>query len=614
MHAVRETIESIVIAFVLAFLFRTFEAEAFVIPTGSMSPSLQGQHKDVDCSECGYRFRASASSEGKEAHTRMMSRLQQSGIRGQLPNDISGQEVVAGMCPMCRQTMAFRPDLPLGVPSFVDQENIDSHTSYPGDRILVNKYSYLFNDPQRWDVVVFKYPGNGEDNYIKRLVGLPGETVQIYQGDIFTRPQGDNGPFNIERKPADKVQVMLQPVHDTDYDSAKLYQAGWPLRWNSTQGWEVETEIGEHTVAQKYKIDAQENADATAWLRYRHTLPEERDWAVVRKLASQGNEQTIESTTQWPSGVRPQLIRDFNPYNAMRKRNEIHHLGWDMLPHNLGMHWVSDLAVECLVEVETATGELILDLVKAGKHFRCTIDIKTGEASLDIDGLEDFRPTASTPVKATGSYEIKFANVDDQLLLWVDGALIEFEDSTYEVEKLFASREEMIPHTSSDDEGDLAPAGIGARGAKLSLERLRIWRDIYYIAVDWRDPRLSPDYDARRHAKQLPDGTPVPALESARQLFVDPASWTRFKTRQKREFVVDHGQLFVMGDNSPASSDCRLWAAGDGTNSRPGGPYLDKRLLIGKAVFVFWPHSWGSILGLPVLPGFPGFSDMRIVR
>jgi len=47
-HAWRETIESIVIAFVLAFLFRTFEAEAFVIPTGSMAPTLMGRHKDVD--------------------------------------------------------------------------------------------------------------------------------------------------------------------------------------------------------------------------------------------------------------------------------------------------------------------------------------------------------------------------------------------------------------------------------------------------------------------------------------------------------------------------------------------------------------------------------------
>src|SRR5688572_24459323 len=61
----RETVESIVVAFVLAFLFRTFEAEAFVIPTGSMSPSLQGQHKDVECAHCGYSFRTTASSEGE---------------------------------------------------------------------------------------------------------------------------------------------------------------------------------------------------------------------------------------------------------------------------------------------------------------------------------------------------------------------------------------------------------------------------------------------------------------------------------------------------------------------------------------------------------------------
>src|SRR5439155_1572925 len=48
----RETIESIVVAFVLAFLFRTFEAEAFVIPTGSMAPTLYGQHRDITCEKC----------------------------------------------------------------------------------------------------------------------------------------------------------------------------------------------------------------------------------------------------------------------------------------------------------------------------------------------------------------------------------------------------------------------------------------------------------------------------------------------------------------------------------------------------------------------------------
>src|SRR5262249_3255055 len=57
----RETIESIVVAFVLAFLFRTFEAEAFVIPTGSMAPTLYGQQRDVVCTKCGTRFAVGAS-------------------------------------------------------------------------------------------------------------------------------------------------------------------------------------------------------------------------------------------------------------------------------------------------------------------------------------------------------------------------------------------------------------------------------------------------------------------------------------------------------------------------------------------------------------------------
>src|SRR6187402_3001237 len=69
----RETIESIVVAFVLAFLFRTFEAEAFVIPTGSMSPSLMGRHKDVDCPKCGYRYQVSASEEESEDPRRQTS-------------------------------------------------------------------------------------------------------------------------------------------------------------------------------------------------------------------------------------------------------------------------------------------------------------------------------------------------------------------------------------------------------------------------------------------------------------------------------------------------------------------------------------------------------------
>ena len=66
----RETVESLVIAFTLALLFRAFEAEAFVIPTGSMAPTLMGRHKDLDCSECEFNFQAGASrEEDDQSHT-----------------------------------------------------------------------------------------------------------------------------------------------------------------------------------------------------------------------------------------------------------------------------------------------------------------------------------------------------------------------------------------------------------------------------------------------------------------------------------------------------------------------------------------------------------------
>src|SRR5271156_4859706 len=53
---VKETIESIVVAFILAFIFRAFVVEAFVIPTGSMAPTLDGAHMRYRCPDCGYVF------------------------------------------------------------------------------------------------------------------------------------------------------------------------------------------------------------------------------------------------------------------------------------------------------------------------------------------------------------------------------------------------------------------------------------------------------------------------------------------------------------------------------------------------------------------------------
>lgn len=55
----------------------------------------------------------------------------------------------------------------------------------PGDRLFGNRLAYKFKDPERFDVVIFKYPVDEEENYIKRIIGLPGETVTIEDAKIY---------------------------------------------------------------------------------------------------------------------------------------------------------------------------------------------------------------------------------------------------------------------------------------------------------------------------------------------------------------------------------------------------------------------------------------------
>jgi Signal peptidase, peptidase S26 len=184
--------------------------------------------------------------------------------------------------------------------------------------------------------------------------------------------------------------------------------------------------------------------------------------------------------------------------------------------------------------------------------------------------------------------------------------LMQFDGSTqYDAAKLFGSREDIIPHTSDADPGDLAPAGVGARGAKLTVTRLVLWRDIYYIADSWkRQARdiVVTDFDH-------------PFDQQLLRLPLDPALWNRFRERNHVEFPLEKDQFFVMGDNSPESSDARLWCGGPQSRGRPGGAYLERRLLIGKALCVYWPHSWNRIPGTPIpFPLFPNFADMRLVR
>src|SRR3954470_3270326 len=93
----RETVEALVVAFILALLVRGFAAEAFVIPTGSMAPTLMGRHKEVVCPQCHYVYTVNASTEEAGGGALGIGRLR-------FPANPAGPAsmVVAGTCVNCR--------------------------------------------------------------------------------------------------------------------------------------------------------------------------------------------------------------------------------------------------------------------------------------------------------------------------------------------------------------------------------------------------------------------------------------------------------------------------------------------------------------------------------
>jgi signal peptidase I len=689
-RTLRETAESIVIALILAFLFRAFEAEAFVIPTGSMAPTLMGRHKDLDCPISGVDYRTGASVENED-------------------NGAARKLVLATHDPYYRYQTRVEYD------RRHNQWDVRNPKlrSFNGDRIIVSKFAYEFSDPQRWDVIVFKYPWNPKQNYIKRLVGLPEETIWIRHGDILLadqlfwadkgvtealdRGQVDNrlrslfkqhevelpdgvsvgkserplaqaprpdaewqirhpemdevffvrnwsGKEKVEvlaariaRKPPRKLRAMLQRVDDTRYIPQELIDAKWPTRW---QPWQAPDASGDNPWklldgGRSFQVTATEGKpqkQPIGWLRYRHMMPNWEDWHKIlgETVIPDPSGETPPDTG--PPDERPgQLITDYYAYNDEFSPLPLSSFNSSAADPNLetgirnpatgypdprlaamhwarlaGMHWVGDLAVEADVTVESSQGFLWLQLIEGGHTYRCRIDVSSGKATVSIDdgkvpftcngavrGAKEL--TADTKISRPGSYHVRFANCDDQLLLWVNNSVRPFRagEKGPVVEATYANDVDRHPTYRKEEPGDLLPVGIGSQGASLHVDRLRVFRDIYYIATQSGDPLT--DYSEY-----------APAVEVQR-IFRSPDEWSTtklFTARRTVEFAMEADQFFPMGDNSPASKDGRLWG-----NGRPGQHFVERRYLTGKALFIYWPHSWDR-----PIPFFPNFRRMGFVR
>lgn len=84
------------------------------------------------------------------------------------------------------------------------------HTISPGDRVIGNRLAYKSDEPERGDIVIFKYPDDETQLFVKRVIGLPGETVTIEDAKVYVEgtilPEDylkeewtlDNGPYTFE--------------------------------------------------------------------------------------------------------------------------------------------------------------------------------------------------------------------------------------------------------------------------------------------------------------------------------------------------------------------------------------------------------------------------------
>ena len=198
----------------------------------------------------------------------------------------------------------------------------------------------------------------------------------------------------------------------------------------------------------------------------------------------------------------------------------------------------------------------------------------------------------------------------------MDDEVISFDSPTTFQASTFRKIADDRPQITAAHPLDASPVGFAVTGGTSTIRHIEVSRDKYYIATESTRAGIY-DYDRSQISQVTGRGISQPQIQNA---VIDPAKWDSFpgwEARREVSFELAEDQFFPMGDNSPESLDARCWA---GSKSRQPGvdevayrwgdvSYVPRDLLVGRAVVVFWPHSWNS----PV-PFTPNFKRMKLIR
>lgn len=534
--SIRETLISIIISFAMAFVFRGFVIEAFLIPTGSMAPTLLGAHVRWQGRMTGYSW---------PSDTRDMVGTTPKPFQGTADRLLKARDPMSG--------------------------EIESASNVPtrwGDRIFVMKYLYSVYEPERFDIVVFKNPTNPTENYIKRLIGLPGEQIALVDGDVFVRHPvaGEDESINfwlrpgwaVARKPERSQRAMWQDVFTSELAPQGMKNFNPP--WRAAPGSDpAKWEIGART---SYKYSGT-NATALAW-----------DWAVSH-------------------------IDDDYPYNQQKEA--------------IWRYPVSDIRMSLGIRPERADSGVSAVIVTRRHEFRADIIGTTVTLKMKRYGgprrdpnspaiindppgewVELGKGTLAAPLAAGVVTNLDFWHADQRLTMYVNDAEVAHAEYNWSPAERIAFASEMTAQGAVENG---ASALVGTTyttpevrwefsGGPLELYRVSVQRDIHYRPDTYhsQDPVIAKTLNSKPARATHPSNTPV--LTST--------------------------QYFMCGDNSPSSLDGRLWdrvspwVAAETDDDVIGVVHRD--LIIGKAFWVYFPAPTRR-QGIPI----PDFGRMRFI-
>ena len=374
----RHSVELLVCLLLASMVTRTWLVEGLFVPFlvsgGSMADTLVGRHREVVCSDCGHRFDCDAE------------------VRPRSPRAV---------CPNCgyaANDLAARPDV-------------------AGDRLLVWKAAHLIRPPRRWEVIAFHHPHHASRRIVKRVVGLPNESVRILGGDVYSDGQ-------IQRKGLAQQRALAVVVYDAGFPPT--LDPSLPPRWKGDR-----SDTRWKSTGGLFTRPATPNEKSIDWLVYRH-------WRRV------------------PGGkgrVREMPIIDVRGYDQSRPRRVE------------DVHSVRDLLMSFRLRTTVGRGLLLVETTDGREEFRVVIDPR-GQR------FEVFRQRQ--PIGAGGrgklpptidGLHVEISLLDRQFLLAFDGrpAVVH----PYELS------DRPLRPTSR-------PVSIGSRGLGVELGEVQLYRDVYY--------------------------------------------------------------------------------------------------------------------------------------